>query len=77
MLRGPDEVPGDGWSSFPVDAAAIFAEVPGLSLCPGSKLCAYVYRSGDERRGLDVPDLLRMFEQTRHEKLDDDALLLG
>lgn len=33
--------------------------------------------SGDERRGLDVPDLLRMFEQTRHEKLDDDALLLG
>ncbi|WP_322041876.1 ABC transporter ATP-binding protein [Paraburkholderia sp. J67] len=33
--------------------------------------------SGDERRGLDVPDLLRMFEQTRHEKLDDDALLLS
>jgi putative tryptophan/tyrosine transport system ATP-binding protein len=33
--------------------------------------------SGEERRGLDVPDLLRMFEQTRHEKLDDDALLLG
>ncbi len=33
--------------------------------------------SGDERRGLDVPDLLRMFEQNRHEKLDDDALLLG
>jgi len=33
--------------------------------------------SGETRRGLDVPDLLRMFEQNRHEKLDDDALLLG
>ena len=33
--------------------------------------------SGDERRGLDVPDLLRMFEKMRHEQLDDDALLLG
>jgi putative tryptophan/tyrosine transport system ATP-binding protein len=33
--------------------------------------------SGEQRRGLDVPDLLRMFEATRHEKLDDDALLLG
>jgi putative ABC transport system ATP-binding protein len=33
--------------------------------------------AGDARRGLDVPDLLRMFEQTRHEKLDDDALLLS
>ena len=33
--------------------------------------------AGDERRGLDVPDLLHMFEQTRHEQLDDDALLLG
>lgn len=33
--------------------------------------------SGEERRGLDVPDLLRMFEHNRHEKLDDDALLLG
>jgi putative ABC transport system ATP-binding protein len=31
----------------------------------------------EARRGLDVPDLLRMFEQTRHEQLDDDALLLG
>ena len=33
--------------------------------------------SGDERKGLDVPDLLRMFERSRHEQLDDDALLLG
>ncbi|CAM2156871.1 MULTISPECIES: ABC transporter ATP-binding protein [Paraburkholderia] len=33
--------------------------------------------SGEQRRGLDVPDLLRMFEQNRHEQLDDDALLLG
>jgi putative ABC transport system ATP-binding protein len=33
--------------------------------------------SGEKRKGLDVPDLLRMFEQTRHEQLDDDALLLG
>ncbi|CAJ92533.1 ABC-type putative transport system, ATPase component [Cupriavidus necator] len=33
--------------------------------------------SGDKRKGLDVPDLLKMFEQTRHEQLDDDALLLG
>ncbi len=33
--------------------------------------------SGEERKGLDVPDLLRMFERSRHEQLDDDALLLG
>jgi len=33
--------------------------------------------SGEERRGLDVPDLLQMFEKVRHEQLDDDALLLG
>jgi putative ABC transport system ATP-binding protein len=33
--------------------------------------------AGQERAGLDVPDLLKMFEQTRGEKLSDDALLLG
>ncbi len=33
--------------------------------------------SGDQRRGLDVPDLLQMFEKVRHEQFDDDALLLG
>jgi putative ABC transport system ATP-binding protein len=33
--------------------------------------------AGEQRRGLDVPDLLRMFEQTRGEKLDDDKLLLS
>ena len=33
--------------------------------------------SGDERRGMDVPDLLQMFERVRGEKLSDDALLLG
>jgi putative ABC transport system ATP-binding protein len=33
--------------------------------------------AGSERSGLDVPDLLRMFEQTRGEKLDDDKLLLA
>lgn len=33
--------------------------------------------AGNERAGLDVPDLLRMFEQTRGEKLDDDKLLLA
>jgi putative ABC transport system ATP-binding protein len=33
--------------------------------------------AGEQRRGLDVPDLLRMFERTRHEELADDALLLG
>ncbi|KAA0180217.1 ABC transporter ATP-binding protein [Cupriavidus cauae] len=33
--------------------------------------------SGEERKGLDVPDLLRMFERSRHEQLDDDALLLS
>jgi putative ABC transport system ATP-binding protein len=32
---------------------------------------------GPERAGLDVPDLLRMFEKTRGEALADDALLLG
>jgi len=33
--------------------------------------------AGDERAGLDVPDLLKMFERTRGEVLSDDALLLG
>ncbi|RAA99948.1 ABC transporter ATP-binding protein, partial [Burkholderia multivorans] len=33
--------------------------------------------AGDARKGLDVPDLLQMFEKVRHEQLDDDALLLG
>lgn len=33
--------------------------------------------AGQARAGLDVPDLLRMFEQTRGEKLDDDKLLLA
>lgn len=33
--------------------------------------------SGDERKGMDVPDLLTMFERVRGEKLSDDALLLG
>ncbi|SFH95991.1 putative ABC transport system ATP-binding protein [Collimonas sp. OK307] len=32
---------------------------------------------GEQRCGLDVPDLLRMFETTRGEKIDDDKLLLG
>ena len=33
--------------------------------------------SGAKRDGLDVPDLLQMFEQTRGEKLADDKLLLA
>lgn len=33
--------------------------------------------SGNEREGMDVPDLLHMFERTRGEKVSDDALLLG
>ncbi|KAF1020445.1 MAG: Energy-coupling factor transporter ATP-binding protein EcfA2 [Paracidovorax wautersii] len=33
--------------------------------------------SGEERRNLDVPDLLRMFEKVRGETVSDDALLLG
>ncbi|KAF1046817.1 ABC transporter ATP-binding protein [Xylophilus sp.] len=33
--------------------------------------------SGEERQGLDVPDLLRMFERVRGETLDDDKLLLS
>jgi len=32
---------------------------------------------GEERSGLDVPDLLNMFAQVRGETLADDALLLG
>ena len=31
--------------------------------------------SGEQRKGLDVPDLLAMFEKVRGEKLADDALL--
>lgn len=33
--------------------------------------------AGRDREGLDVPDLLQMFERTRGEKLDDDKLLLA
>ena len=33
--------------------------------------------AGEERKRLDVPDLLQMFEKVRGEKLSDDALLLG
>ncbi|PRB80225.1 ABC transporter ATP-binding protein [Pseudomonas sp. MYb185] len=33
--------------------------------------------AGDERKGLDVPDLLQMFEKVRGEKLADDVLLLS
>ncbi|MDB5775125.1 MAG: transporter ATP-binding protein [Herbaspirillum sp.] len=33
--------------------------------------------AGEERAGLDVPDLLRMFERTRGERVSDDSLLLG
>ncbi|QDQ86615.1 ABC transporter ATP-binding protein [Alcaligenaceae bacterium SJ-26] len=33
--------------------------------------------AGDTRKGLDVPDLLAMFQQVRGEKLADDALLLA
>src|SRR3546814_11394657 len=33
--------------------------------------------SGPERHGLDVPELLNMFERARGEKLLDDGLLLG
>jgi len=33
--------------------------------------------AGKERTGMDVPDLLEMFEKTRGEKLDDDKLLLA
>ena len=32
--------------------------------------------SGEKRARMDVPDLLNMFEQTRGEKVADDALLL-
>jgi putative tryptophan/tyrosine transport system ATP-binding protein len=31
----------------------------------------------DHRRGLDVPDLLKLFTKVRGEQLDDDSLLLG
>src|SRR5690606_2247806 len=33
--------------------------------------------AGSERQGLDVPDLLHMFERVRGEALADDGLLLG
>ena len=32
--------------------------------------------AGEQRKKMDVPDLLRLFEQSRHEKLSDDGLLL-
>lgn len=33
--------------------------------------------SGEQRKGLEVTDLLQMFEKVRGEQIDDDALLLG
>ncbi|MDQ0395383.1 ABC transporter ATP-binding protein [Labrys monachus] len=33
--------------------------------------------AGNERQGLDVPDLLKLFSRVRGEELDDDSLLLG
>lgn len=33
--------------------------------------------SGEQRKGMQIPDLLDMFEQVRGEKVSDDALLLG
>jgi len=33
--------------------------------------------SGSEREGLDVPDLIAMFEKTHGEELSDDSLLLS
>lgn len=33
--------------------------------------------SGEQRQGLDVPDLLAMFERVRGETISDDGLLLG
>jgi len=54
-----------GWlPSWVVPTQAI---VLGLDLQGGSHVLLEV----------DVPDLLRMFEQTRGEKLDDDKLLLA
>lgn len=32
--------------------------------------------SGEQRRQMDVPELLKLFEQRRHEQLSDDGLLL-
>lgn len=33
--------------------------------------------SGEQRKKMDVPDLLQLFQQNRHEQLSDDGLLLG
>ncbi|MGX2975237.1 ABC transporter ATP-binding protein [Ursidibacter arcticus] len=33
--------------------------------------------SGENRKQMDVPDLLRLFEQSRHEQLSDDGLLFS
>ncbi|MEE3701561.1 ABC transporter ATP-binding protein [Mannheimia haemolytica] len=33
--------------------------------------------SGEQRQKMDVPDLLQLFQQSRHEQLSDDVLLLG
>ena len=33
--------------------------------------------SGEKRKQMDVPDLLQLFQQNRHEQLADDGLLLG
>jgi putative ABC transport system ATP-binding protein len=32
---------------------------------------------GDRRRGLEVPDLLKLFSKVRSRQLDGDSLLLG
>lgn len=33
--------------------------------------------AGEERKRMDVPDFLQLFQQNRHEQLSDDGLLLG
>lgn len=33
--------------------------------------------AGEERKGMQITDLLAMFEQVRGEQVTDDALLLG
>ena len=50
-----------------------------------SKFSGVVFHEGrvafdvanDDRSGLDVPDLLKLFSKVRGEQLDDDALLLA
>ena len=62
---GRDGEPAEAWMGYGLGDVVLLRQMIEQS------------ESGEERKRLDVPDLLQMFEKVRGEKLADDALLLG